>query len=54
MEYVILADSKIKALETKVNKLLSEGWKLQGGISAGYAVTKWGFAQAMTRKKKTT
>ena len=33
MQYHIIEDSKIDALELKVQKYLSEGWELAGGIA---------------------
>ena len=47
MEYIVVTSSFVKprkkhayrskSLEEQVKKMLDEGWKLQGGVSVGYA-----------------
>ena len=34
MEYKVAYGDTAQALETKVNELLTQGWKLQGGVTA--------------------
>jgi len=38
----------VKAFEDKINKMLNDGWLLQGGL----IITNHTFAQAMVRHKK--
>ncbi|AXG69216.1 hypothetical protein KORDIASMS9_01436 [Kordia sp. SMS9] len=33
MKYEILRDTKAEELESRIEKALSRGWKLQGGVS---------------------
>jgi hypothetical protein len=53
MEYKILCNENHIELERMVNKLITEGWVLQGGLSATYSengsYSNRLFVQAMTR-----
>ena len=50
MEYrIIVADNVTDSLATMVNKALSEGWVLQGGVTTGGTTGGSILAQAMVR-----
>ena len=39
MKYIIVTDIYENNFQLEVNKLLSEGWKLQGGISITHPIS---------------
>jgi len=51
MEYKIVASEYRHIIMDEVNKLLQEGWKLQGGISSSWNTTGGFFCQAMVKDK---
>jgi hypothetical protein len=52
MEYKVVWETSITGLTMKVNKLLGEGWTLQGGVSISVSTPTSGsmFAQAMIKE----
>jgi hypothetical protein len=49
MEYMILTNHDVGALAEAVQKLLDEGWNLQGGVGVGRGAGGITFAQALVR-----
>jgi len=49
MKYKIVVEETYPELETEVNKLLKEGWKLQGGVSHSVAGIRYCFTQAIVK-----
>lgn len=53
MKYCIVEEKSSEKLEVKVNMLISEGWKPQGGINVvvvAPALSVWFFQQAMIKE----
>jgi hypothetical protein len=52
MEYRIAEADSRKELQEKVNRLLAEGWDLQGGVCVSFSPQsgKWWFYQALVRE----
>ena len=52
MEYRILTSTNEKKLEERVNALLKEGWRPQGGFMAVDGSSSWYYWQAMIKENK--
>jgi len=50
MNYLIIEENSAAGLQNKVQQLIIEGWKPQGGLSvATYGAGNWWYYQAMVR-----
>ena len=49
MEYQVVSEQDRSKLETKVNELIREGWKPQGGVCVTGVMARW-FYQAMVKE----
>lgn len=52
VEYKVVAEHNIDSLIEKVNKLIQEGWKPQGGIAARVVGLPVSLFQAMIREEE--
>lgn len=52
MKYVLAINSNPVLLEYDVNRLLKEGWALQGGVSMTHNHNQLAFAQALIKEIK--
>ena len=51
MKYVVVTNWKLESFEKEVNMLLSQGWKLQGGVSVTTSLgNEKTFFQALTKE----
>lgn len=52
MEYIIIERDDVDDLSEKINSLMEDGWKPQGGVSAYSFDLHYYYCQAMIRKHK--
>ena len=52
MEYTVVSENSVDKLEQYVAAYLSEGWKLQGGVSVAVDQGRYEYVQAMIKESK--
>jgi len=53
MKYYVVQETKFNKFQDKVNQLIAEGWKPQGGVYAviiALALGQWSYLQALIRE----
>ena len=53
MEYCIVQEDSVTHFEDKVNQLIKEGWRTQGGVAVSWGETHTYYYQAMIRDTET-